>query len=774
MRFLRMGRGAPARSLALLATLVLSSIPATAAAQAREQLATVRGRVIDAETGEPITAAVVRLAEVHRAEPTHGDGNFVLRDLAGGEYTLIVQRIGYRPHSRQLTVGAGQTVTVEVRLTVAAVRLAPQVVTGTVGTRAGQDVLSPTSVLSEADLDRQLSTTVAATVRNVPGVSTSSIGQATSRPVIRGLGGDRILVLEDGQRPGDLSSLSGDHAVAVDPLTAQRIEVVRGPMSLLYGSSALGGVVNVVREEIPESVPDHLHGSISAQGESALSAFAAGGELRAAAARRIAVRGDVSARGSGETRTPLGRLANTDSRAFGGAFGAAYVGPSGHVGAAYRMYASDYGIPGGFVGSHPEGVDVEMRRHSVRAEGEHHPEGAIATGRATVTLNDYSHNEIEKSGRVGTAFVQQSASAEVVVGHGIIGHAHEGALGVRGQYRSILTGGSLRTPSTRDYNIALYAVEELGHGTWRLQLGARYDHAHYEPQRQTVIIVGDRSVRTTPRTFGSFSGAIGTLYAPREGVRIGANVSRAYRTPDFNELYSSGPHLAANAFEVGDPELRQETGVGADLFARITRERLHVEVAVFRNWLNDYISPSSRGDAVQSPQGQPVFQFTNQDAVFTGAEGELQLRVAPRVVVDAVLSHVVAQFTGGRDPIPVFVTTPTGLDTAFVPASRYPALIPPTNGRVELRYEQPRYFGAVGSRFAMEQSRVGDFEEPTSGYAVAHMSVGYRLLRGSTLGTLTLRVDNLLDTVYREHLSRVKAIMPEPGRSVSLLYRLAF
>jgi iron complex outermembrane recepter protein len=763
------------RALALLLLLAsLALIPAASGAQAREPLASIHGRVVDAESGEPIPAAIVRLAELHRAEPTHADGRFTIRDLAGGDYTLIVQRIGYRPYTQQVRVPRADSIAVEVRMAAAVVRLAPQVVTGTVGARSGEDVLSPTSVLSEAQLDRRLSATVAGTLEGLPGVATSSIGPATARPVIRGLGGDRILVLEDGQRTGDLSALSGDHAVAVDPLTAQRVEVVRGPMSLLYGSSALGGVVNVVREEVPESVPDHLHGTLTGQGESAIAGVAAGGEIRTALARRVALRAEASGRMTGDTRTPRGDLPNTDARTFGGGVGTAYVGPSGHVGAAYRFYSSGYGIPGGFVGAHPQGVDVEMRRHSVRAEAEHHPEGAVATGRATLTFSDYEHNEIEKSGRVGTAFVQQLTSAELVVGHGILGHAHEGALGIRAQYRDILTGGSLRTPSTYDYNVALYAVEELGHGDLRLQLGARYDHARYTPRRETVINVGGEPVRARARSFGSFSGSIGTLYVPTEGLRIGASASRAYRTPDFNELYSNGPHLAANAYEVGDPELKQETGLGADLFARLTRERFHLEVAVFRNWLNDYISPSSRGEAVLSLQGQPVFQFTNEDAVFSGAEGELQLRFAPRLALDATLSHVVAWFTSDRAPVPVFTPTGSGVDTAFVPASRFPSLIPPTQGRVELRYERPRLSAAVGSRFALRQDRTGDFEEPTDGYALAHASVGYRFLTGNRLHALTLRVDNILDTEYRDHLSRIKAIMPEPGRNIGLLYRLAF
>ncbi|HYD51835.1 MAG TPA: TonB-dependent receptor, partial [Gemmatimonadaceae bacterium] len=235
-----------------------------------------------------------------------------------------------------------------------------------------------------------------------------------------------------------------------------------------------------------------------------------------------------------------------------------------------------------------------------------------------------------------------------------------------------------------------------------------------------------------------------------------------------------GPHLAANSFDVGDPDLRQETGIGLDAFVRVTRPRLRAEIAAFRNQLDDFISPSSRGRAIESQQGRPLFQYTNEDAVFSGAEGEIEVGLAKRVVLEATASYVRARFTNARSPIPVFTAGETQVDTTFVPASSYPSLIPPLNGRTELRYETRRTFVGAGARLAARQERTGDFEAPTDGFAVAHLTAGYRLLRGSRLHVFTLRVDNLLDTEYREHLSRIKEIMPEPGRNVSLLYRLTF
>ncbi|HEU5174035.1 MAG TPA: TonB-dependent receptor [Gemmatimonadaceae bacterium] len=737
--------------------------------------ATIRGTVVDAASGAPVQAAQVRLAERHIAEPTHDDGAFVLHHIPAGSYALTVQRLGYYPLTRRIEVRAGDTLTLRLELQQAAVRLGPQVVTGTLTTRAGEEVLSPTSVLSEAQLERQLTSTVAGTLQSTPGVSSSGVGAATARPVIRGLGGDRILVLEDGQRTGDLSSLSGDHAVAVDPLSAKQIEVVRGPMSLLYGSSALGGVVNVIREEIPASVPEHAHGTLSAQGESAFRGATIGGAVQAPLTGELAGRIEGTLRGAGTTRTPVGPLRNTEAQTFGAAAGLGFNTGTTHAGMSYRVFGNDYGIPSGFVGGHEEGVDIKMRRHTVRGEAERHfgADGQV-TARTTATFTDYAQHELEGSGEIGTIFHQRVTTAEMLVKHDSLGPLALGAVGVRGQFRDIATGGSLRTPDTRDQAAAIFAVEEFGHRALRLQVGARYDHTRYSPQEDRTIYVGGTPVPVRDRTFGAFSGSAGMLYTFAPGWRVGSSVSRAYRTPDFNELYTAGPHLAANAYEVGDPGLRHETGTGIDAFLRINRAAVRAELAAFRNQLDDFITSSSRGRAILSAQGQPVFQYTNEDAVYSGVEGDVEWNLTRTLALDVTASLVQARFTNERAPIPVFSYSETGFDTTFVAASRYPSLVPPANGRVELHHDGPRLHGSLGARMAARQERTGDFEEPTAGYAIGFGTIGYRFLRGTQFHTVTLRVDNLFDSEYREHLSRIKDIMPEPGRNLSLLYRLSF
>jgi len=745
-------------------------VPAPGVAQGA-RTGVILGTVVDSATGLPVVAARARIVELHREDLTHEDGSFDHRDLRPATYTLQVQRLGYRMVAQRIEVKAGDSVRVRIALSPAAITLAPSIVTGTLSERGGEQVLSPTASLSGAELDRNLAGTVAATVASQPGVSLTGIGPATARPVIRGLGGDRILVLEDGQRPGDMSAMSGDHAIAIDVQTARQIDVVRGPMSLLYGSSALGGVVNVVRDEVPVSRPEHLHATLTAQGASNSTAGSLSGDVSLPVGW-LSVRAEGSFRGAGDVKTPIGELTNTEATTTSAAVGAARIGDWGHTGLSYRYYGNNYGIPGGFVGGHEKGVDIKMRRHTFRSESELHLErGPFSTVSLSGVFTNYGHEEFEASGVVGTSFDLTQFASDIMLKHDAYGFFSQGAIGARFQRREVTTGGSLHTPSTDDNTIAGFIVEEMGQGPLRLQSGVRFDAARYTPREVAFIDIGGQRIPTRPRSFSALSGSLGLLYEPVREVRFGASVSRAYRTPDFNELYSNGPHLAANAFEVGDPELEAERGIGVDVFMRFTRSNLHGEVAVFGNRLNNYIFPSSRGRVELGRQGgRALLQFSNEDAEFRGAEGRLEWSVTPRFVLSSTLSQVNAHFKSTRDSIPVFVDG----DTVLIAASKFPPLIPPLHGDLGARYERTNWFAGADTRIADRQDRLGDFEDPTAGYAVIDLSSGIRFVRGSRLHALTLRVDNVFDREYRNHLSRVKAIMPEPGRSIALVYRLVF
>ncbi len=711
----------------------------------------VTGMVRDAGTGEPLTAAFVRLMELRRDDVTHGDGRFELRNVGPGTHTLIVQRLGYRSHSRTIVVERNvrpQPITIS--LEASPVQLEEVVVTGVVGPRRRDDALRLTSVVSGQELDRKLEATIAGTLRNEPGMAATSLGPATSRPVIRGLGGDRILVLEDGARVGDLAATSPDHAVAVEPITARQMEVLRGPAALLYGSNALGGVVNIVREDIPRSMPDALHGTVGAQGQSAYQGMMFGGHLTSAVGP-VAMRAEASGRMTGDMQTPAGRLENTDSRTVSAALGAGWIRQAGHFGGSYRYYYSRYGIPGGFPGAHTEGVLIDMERHSGRAELQRRAGlGPIVQLDATGSVSSYWHQETEATGLVATDFQLLTAATDLIARHDQQGIFTGGAIGMRAQFRDFSAGGSVGTPPARDLALALFALEQYERGALQLEIGARYDFHRVEPlDDQAAINIGN--IRT--RTFGSFSGSLGALLRVAEGVSVGATLNRAYRTPDFTELFSDGPHLAAFREEIGNPDLREEIGVGADGFLRIRRGAVRAEVAAFRNVINNYIYPRFTGDTGRLDL--PLYQFQGERALLTGLEGSVEWTVFSDVLLEVTVSQVRGTLTTTDEPIP---------------------FIPPVNGVLNLRYDRPSFFIGVGARGAAAQRRVGEdpLDLPTSGFTIFNLQGGYRWTLRNQLHSVTLRIENLSDREYREHLSRTKVIMPEAGRDISLLYRVTF
>lgn len=733
-----------------------------------------RGVVADSATGEVLAFARVRLLELHREYATHADGRFVFASVPAGTATLSVQRIGYATVARTVNVPADGVVEVRVVLRPSAASLAATVVTGTVDERPVDRTISATTVVSGAALDRRSDVTVSATLAGTPGFVATSMGPATARPVLRGLGGDRVLVLEDGLRPGDLSATSADHATAMEPIAATQFDVVRGPMSLLYGPNALGGVVNVVQDVVPTSLPDDTHGTLSVQGSSVQPGGALAGVFTARRGE-TAWRFEGTARQAGDLRTPAGVMGNTQLATYGGAIGASRVGADGHLGVALRSYFSSYGLPGGFTGAHPNGVDLRMWRNTLRVNGERHGRrGPFTSVRGSAQYTLYAHQELGAPGRVTVSFMQNLAAFEGVARHGAWGLASSGAVGARAQLRRVDVGGANRATDTGDWSLAGFAVQEYGSGRVRGQAGLRYDLAQFTPlDRRRTVEIGGAFVPVRARTFGSVSGSMGMLVEPIDGVHIGGTLARAFRTPDFNELYSDGPHLAAYSYDVGNPAIRQETGLGAEAFVRVTRGPVQAEASVYRNALTDFIFARNTGELGR--QGlAPKFQYVNTDAVFTGADGGFTWSPAAAWVVEGTASWVLGRRVDlvPRDSVPASATLTDTFPAG--PASRWLPWIPPLQGSVGTRYESRRWFAGATVRAAARQDRTGDYERPTDGYQVLNLVAGLRFLVGARFHTLTLRLDNATNLLYRDHLARTKVVLPEAGRNLSVLYRVSF
>jgi iron complex outermembrane recepter protein len=733
--------------------------PAPAAAEVGRVMspadsAVIRGVITDEATGEALPGTSVRIVGLGRMDVAHQGGEYHLTNLPAGRHTVYFERIGYRQEVRVVEVSARQVLELNVVLRASALVLPGIVVTGTPQASLGDEAVRPVHVLSGQELARRLDPTLAGTLQNEPGMASTSVGPATARPIIRGLGGDRVLVLEDGARVGDLSSTSSDHALSVEPLNAKRIEVVRGPMALIYGSNAIGGVINVIRDEIPSSLPDRAAGTLAVQGQSMNSGLGAAGSVHAGA-EGYAVRAEGSFRSAGDLRTPDGRLDNTDLRTYSFSTGLARVSGRGHGGVSYRYYDNEYGIPGGFVGSHPQGVDIEMRRHAVHGQLHMRREfGPFNVLDVDANYTNYYHRELEAPDIVGTEFGLLSAATDIIARHGARGPFTSGALGTRLGWTDFAAGGSTQTPPSNEFSAAAFLVEELKIGPLHLQGGGRFDWHRVVPGDTTRNFdIGD--VRT--RTFASVSGSLGLLVHFSPDVAAGLSAARAYRTPDTNELFSQGPHLAAYSYEVGNPDLDAETGFGLDAFVRVNHERMNGEVAVFRNALSNYIYYRETGEVIRD---LPVYQATGADAVLEGAELSIAAEVLRHFVMQGVVSWVRGTLTTDDRPLP---------------------MMPPLRGHASARYERPAYFVGATMRAAADQNRVAaaEFETPTPGFQTVDMDAGYRWSALGRLHSITVRLDNLTDARVLDHLSRIRdrdsdARVPGPARNASIVYRIVF
>ncbi|MEK9508919.1 TonB-dependent receptor [Gemmatimonadota bacterium Y43] len=739
------------RSLALLLALAAPVLETTALLAQDPEVPhgnDVHGVVRD-ESGDPLSAVAVRLPRLGRSELSHADGRFHLERVPAGDHVILFERIGYRTHAMTVSIEPGGTVQLDVVLAASAFEVEGFVVTGTPTARAGDRVVRPIDVLSAQELTRRLESTVASTLESQPGMAAVTMGPATARPVIRGLGGDRVLVLEDGERVGDVSAVSSDHATAVDPSSAQRIEVVRGPSALLYGSQALGGVVNVVREEVPRTVHHGLHATVSLQGQSVNDGLVGSATLLSGWGDHVALRLEGGLREAGDLTTPEGALENTGATTRNLAGGVSWVGEGGHIGGAYRFYGNDYGIPGGFVGAHPTGVDIEMTRHVVKGDAQLREVGPFDLLEGSASHTRYNHKEIEPGGILGTEYGLFTTAGEVKAHHGDLGALTGGTVGVRAQFERFGFGGGLSTTDARRWTLSAYAHEEMDLDDWTAEAGVRWDHVRADALDEDP----DASIgNVRDRAFHAFSGSLGVLRRLGGGFTAGFSVARAFRAPDISELYSEGPHLASYSFEVGNPDLGTEVGTGVDLFLRLDRGAIRGELAAFRNSVAGYLYPRETGEI--SPRTQlPIYQYTGADALLVGFESGLEIALGDRVAVDGTLSWVRGTLVDDDEPLP---------------------FMPPLNGRVGLRYDTPVWFAGAEARLAAQQDRLGEFETATDGYAILGLSAGLRTTLGGRLHTLTLRLDNATDETYRNHLSRTKEIMPEAGRGVSLVYRLVF
>ena len=756
------------RTLYLLFTPLVVAVLAIAGAPTHSAAATlapatvseaiVNGIVRDT-AGVPLSNVQVVISGANRTALTDDRGHFSIEGLPPGIYHLDFIRIGYFATHEVVTVTAsGGAVQVTVTMKVATVRLSSVNVTATPTGTDPLNVTQATAQLSGKELQRALSTSLGQTLSKEPGMSTRFNGPMASTPVIRGLTGERVLVLQDGERAGDLSAGAADHMNAVDPSTAERIEVIRGPASLLYGNNAIGGVVNVISSDIPTSIPGRATGYVLGQGESVTPGGVASVGFTVPVGRRLAITARGGVRQFENMRVGGGAAQpNTNGATNQFALGAGTVGGRGSVGVVYRQMGFEYGLP------HPagdEGIRIDgVRRMAALQSTLSTGFAPIATLRVDGTSQWYSHNEIEPDGAIGTEFKLNTQTVNVT-GRTHVGRM-TGAVGVQGLFREYRPVGlEAFVPGSTNNNVAAFVFQELPLGVGaaedhspRLQVGARYDRFSIATAPGAEA---GRFGEAQSRTYENMAASLGLSVPVSTDMSLTANVSRGFRAPAVEELFANGYHAAVGTFDVGNATLKPEQSTGFEAGLRAQTPHTFAQFNTYYNLIDKYILPSATGTTLVDGNRVPLVNFLQRDAALYGVEGQLERKLVHRLVGGVMGDYVRARIRDRDDNLP------------YIPAGRL---------GTSLRYDNGRISAGGDVRRVFAQNNVGgdDLDVATSAYTLLDLSASWLFtVKGSQVHSVTMRVDNALDEQYREATSRIKSYAFNPGRNVSVVYKLLF
>lgn len=633
------------------------------------------------------------------------------------------------------------------------------VVTGNPLARVQDEIVSPTTLFTSEELAQRLQPTLGETLAGRPGIDSTYFGPGASRPVIRGLGGDRIRVLTGGVGTLDASVISPDHAVSLDPLLIDRVEIVRGPAALLYGGGAVGGVVNVIDGRIPENLPTApVSGRFEGRGNSVADERTGAGVLTGAvgqwAWRLDGFRretDDVKIPGLAPTpaiaaemialgETPSdGSLINSATETSGGAAGLSYIGESGHIGAAYSGFDSRYGVVA------EEDVTIKLRQRRFDAHGEWlKPVGMLRAAKFNFGLADYQHDELEGTD-LGTRFKNKGYEGRFELLHEKRG-SFEGALGLqstRSDFEAI--GDEAFLPPTVTQGHAVFLYEEVGQGAVTWQFGAR-------AERQTITPEAGSGLTDRSHSLATFTG--GAVWKLNADYAVALSLSANERAPNAQELFADGPHAGTGSYEVGDGTLGTEKSTGLDLSLRRRQGFVTGEVSLFVNKFDGYIYEEATG---AEEDDLPVYAFVQRDTEFYGAEAELvfHLHKAKGAVTDFRVFADTVRATNTSDDTPLPRTTPVRLGAGFDWSA----------GPWSLNAEW---------RHVTRQNRIAANETETGAYDLVSLGGAWRFDAGRAQGEFFVRGSNLLDETARVHASFLKDIAPLPGCDVTVGVRWGF
>jgi iron complex outermembrane receptor protein len=641
--------------------------------------------------------------------------------------------------------------------------------------------LSGVTVLQGTDLTRELRGTIGETLSRQAGVSSTSFGPNASRPILRGFQGERIRILNDGIGSFDVSNTSVDHAVVINPQLAERIEVLRGPASLLYGSSAIGGVVNIVDKRIPREVPTepvhldvlgsfgsaaternisgvvevpvtdkivlHADGSFAESDDLRIGGFVLSRPVRAAALAS----GDPAVR---DLAVLDGRLPNSAARTWAAGGGAAFIDADGELGFAYSHYDSLYGVPPRFdlATGDGEAVRLKVKQDRIDLRGQINAGGSfIDTIKFRFGYADYRHSELDDAGAIGTTFLNQGLEGRLEVAQtkrDIGSGTWRGATGVQLFARRFeAIGDEAFVPRNDTLQAGIFTLQEVDFGAASVETAGRYERANVKAS------VSD--FRGAPvfsdRNFDLFSGSLGASFGFAQGWRLGVNLSHTERAPAAEELLANGPHAGTQAFEIGNPDFNKERANGAELILRGKGEGYSFEASVYYSRFSDYIYEVQTG-AVED--NLPIFQILQDNARYIGFEVQGSATLArlgdSEIKLDALADYTDAKILGGGGMVP---------------------RIPPLRMLAGIGVSGPVWDARAEIEHATSQTRLAAFETETAAYTLVNASISIRPFADRPNTAIVVSANNLFDVDARRHASFLKNFAPLAGRDIRVSLR---
>ncbi len=717
-----------------------------ALASAPAHAGSLAGRVLD-PGARPVADAQVTVLEVGRSTRTDADGRYALGSLPGGSYRVAVRRVGFAPEVLPVTVGEGEA-TLDFRLRVTLLEIAGAQVTASATATTPLTSPQPVSVLDAAALRTARAATLGETVQRLAGVRNWSTGGGIGKPVIRGLRSDRVLVLADGARL-ESQGWGDEHGPGIDTEDIESIEIIRGPASVLYGSDAIGGVVNVIPRPLPTAFDRspfaraRLSAGYTGNGRAPTGHVGVEG-----ASGGMGYRASLGGRRSGNVMTPAGPLANS------GAEATSWAGEAGARGA----WGSIQGALGGTnetIEIHEDPAEdpgatpwqrISDRTARVKAMFPTGGDGHLDL-LATFQRNQRREFEAADEAEPALGLTARTLSTDARYHHAPLGALH-GMVGATwlGQ-RLDKSGPESLVPGWRGHGLAAYVFEQYERGPLHLSFGARFDH-----RRLSVDDDADLGVTAENRRWSAVSGNVGALVRVGETAAVALNVGRGFRAPSAFDLYANGVHEGTVAYEVGNPDLATETSLNTDLAWRVQSARVSAEVGGYVNRIRDYIH--SRPTGTTDPgSGYEIFQVTQGDARLVGGEASIEWHPSAALHLHAAVDHVRGDNTSTDTPLP---------------------WIPPFRAVYGARLEGgPRGLLAepyleLGAESNAAPSRLDPFDVPTGASTVVRLGAGGAIVTGGSPLRFDLGVRNLFDTTYRDFLSRFKAWADAPGRSVWL------